>query len=54
VYHVRCIRVALEVLGVGSFLCSLVAGKSKVALRVSKAVRSAVFGPGLSPLGSFS
>ena len=45
-----CIRVSFVVLGFGSFLCSVVAGRSKVALRVSMAVRSVVFGPGLSPL----
>jgi len=49
---VWCIRVAFEVLGFGSFLCSVVAGRIKVALRVSMAVRSVVFGLGLSPLGS--
>ena len=32
----------------------MVAGRSKVTLRVSMAVRSAVFGPGLSPLGSLA
>ena len=39
------------VLGFGSFLCSVVVGRSKVDLRVSMDVRSDVFGPGLSPLG---
>ena len=48
------IKVAFVVLGFESFLCSVVAGKSKVALRVSIDVRSAVFGPGLSPLGSLA
>ena len=54
VYHVWCIRVAFEVLAFGSFMCSVVAGRSNVALRVSMAVRSVVFGPGLSPLGSLA
>ncbi len=49
-----CIRVAFVVLGFGSFLRSVVAGRSKVAHRVSMAVRSDVFGPGLSPLGSLA
>ena len=37
-----------------SFLCSVVAGRSRVEFRVYMAVRSAVFGPDLSPLGSFA
>ena len=41
-------------LGFGSFLCPVVAGRSKVALSVSMAVRSVVFCPGLSPLGSLA
>ena len=49
-----CIRVALVVLGFGIFLRSVVAGRSRVALRVSMAVQSAVLGPGLSPLGSLA
>ena len=40
------------VLSLGSFLCSVVAGRSSVALRVSREVRRAVLGPVLSPLGS--
>ncbi len=42
------------VLGFGSFLCSVEAGNSKVALKVSMAVRSAVFGLSLSDLGSLA
>ena len=42
------------VLGFGSVLCSAVAGRSKVVLRLSMVVRSAVFGTGLSPLGSLA
>ena len=49
-----CIRAAFEALAFGSFLCSVVAGRRRVALRVSMAVRSVVFGPGLSPLGSLA
>ena len=49
-----CIRVAFEVLALGSFLCSVVARRSKVAIRVSMDMWSAVFGPGLSPLGGIA
>ena len=35
-----------------SFLCSVVAGQSSVALRVSKEARRVVLGPVLSPFGS--
>ena len=38
----------------GSFLCSVVDGRSSVALRVSKEVRRAVLGPVLSPFGSLA
>jgi len=38
----------------GSFLCSVVAGRSSVALRVSREVRRAVFGPVLSLFGSLA
>ena len=38
----------------GSFLCSVVEGRSRVALRVSRDVRRAVFGPGLSLFGSLA
>ena len=41
-------------LAFGSFLCSVLAGRSRVALKVSMDVRSVVFGPGLSPFGSFA
>ena len=53
VYHVWCIRVAFVVLGFGSFLCSVVAGRSKVALRVSMAVRSVVLSR-FATVGQFS
>ena len=38
----------------GSFLCSVVAGRSSVALRVSREVRRAVLGPVLSAFGSLA
>ena len=40
------------VVSLGSFLCSVVAGRSSVSLRVSREVRRAVLGPVLSPFGS--
>ena len=49
-----CIVVTFVLLGLGSFLCSVVAGRIRVALRMSMAVWSVVFGPGLSPLGSLA
>ncbi len=36
---------------IGSFLCSVVEGRSKVALRVSMKVLREILLPGLSPLG---
>ncbi len=38
----------------GSFLCSVVAGRRSVALNVSREARRAVLGPVLSPLSSLS
>ncbi len=40
------------VVSLGSFLCSVVAGRSRVALRVSWEARRAVLGPVLSPFGN--
>ncbi len=42
------------VLSVGNFLSYVVAGRIKVALRVSSEVRREVLGPGLSPFGSLA
>ncbi len=39
-----CIVVHMGVVSLGSFLCSVVAGRSRVALRVSREVRRAVWG----------
>ena len=47
-----CMVVSRGVLSLGNFLSSMVAGRSRVALRVSSDVRREVFGPGLSPFGS--
>ena len=44
--------VSRGVVSLGSFLFSMVAGRSSVALRVSREVRRAVLGHVLSPLGS--
>ena len=46
--------VSRGVVSLGSFLCFVVAGRSSVALRVSREVRRAVSGPVLSPLGSLA
>ncbi len=40
-----------DVVSLGSFLCSVMEGRSTVALRVSREVRRADFGPVLSLLG---
>ena len=50
--HEVCMVVSSGVVSLGSFLSSVVAGRSRVALRVSKEVRREVLGPGLSPFGS--
>ena len=46
--------VSRDVVSLGSFMYSVVAGRSSVALRVSREVRRAVLGPVLSPLGSLA
>ena len=48
------IAVSRGVVSLDSFLCSVVAGDSSVALRVSREVLSADLGPVLSPLGSLA
>ena len=52
--HEACMVVIRGVVSLGSFLSSVVAGRRKVALRVSKGVRREVFGPGLSPFGKMA
>ncbi len=42
------------VMSLGSFLCFVVAGRSSVALRVSREVQMAILGLVLSPLGSLA
>ena len=46
--------VSRGVVSLDSFLCSVVAGRSSVALRVSKEIRRAVLRPVLSPFGSLA
>ena len=46
--------VSRGLVSLGSFLCFVVAGRSSVALRMSKEVRRAVLGPVLSPFGSLA
>ena len=54
VCHDLCIVVSSGVVSLGSFLCSVVAGRRRVARSVSSEVRSAVFGPGFSAFGSLA
>ena len=42
------------VVSLGSFLSSVVVGRSKVVLRVFREVRREVLGPGLSPFGNWA
>jgi len=46
--------VSRGVVSEGSFLNSVDAGRSRVALSVYKEVRSEVLGPGLSPFGNLA
>ena len=46
--------VSRGVVSLGSFVCSVMAGGSSVALSVSREVRRVVLGPILSPLGSLA
>ncbi len=50
--HVVCIVVCWGVVSLGNFLCSVVEGRSRVALSVLREVLRAVFGPVLSAFGS--
>ncbi len=52
--HEVCMVVSRGVVSLGSFLSSVVAGRSRVALRADREVRRAVLGPGLSPFGSLA
>ena len=54
VCHDVCIVVSSGVVSLGSFLCSVVAGRRRVARSVSSEVRRAVFGPGFSAFGSLA
>ncbi len=50
--HVVCMVVRKGDVSFGSFICSVVEGRSRVALRVSMDVLREILCPGLSPLGS--
>ncbi len=50
--HALCMVVSKVDGPFGSFLCSVVQGRSRVALRVSVDVLREIFLPGLYPLGS--
>ena len=52
--HEGCMAVSRDVVSLGSFLSSVVAGRSRVAMRVSREVRREDSGPGLSPFGSLA
>ncbi len=49
-----CMVVSKGVVSLGTFMCSLVAGRSSVAFSVSREVRRPVLGPVLSPFGSLA
>ena len=49
-----CMVVFNSVVSLGSFLCSVVGGRSSVALRVPREVRRAVLGPVLSAFRSMA
>ena len=49
-----CMVVSRGVVSLGNFLCSVVACRSSVAIRVSREVQRAVLGHVLSPLGSLA
>ena len=52
--HDVCTVVSWGVVPLGSFLYSMLEGSSRVALRVSREVRRAVFGPVLFAFGSLA
>ena len=50
----ECMLVSRGVVSLSSFLCFVVAGRSSLALTVSREVRRTVWGPVLSPFGSLA
>jgi len=52
--HEECMVVSRGVVSEGNFLNSVDAGRSRVALRVSREARREVLGPGLSPFGNLA
>jgi len=49
-----CIMLCRGVVSLGNFQSYVVAGRSRVALRISREVRREIFGPDLSPFGNLS
>ena len=52
--HEACMVVSRGVVSLGSFLSSVVGGRSKAALRISREVRREISGPGLLPFGNLT
>ena len=52
--HEVCMVVSCGISSFGNSRCSVLEGRSRVALRVSIEVRRAVFTPALSPLGNLA
>ena len=52
--HEACMVVSRGVVSLRSFLSFVFAGRSRVALRVSREVRREVLGLGLSPFGNMT
>ena len=52
--HEACIVVCRGAVSLGNFVYSVIAGRSKVALRVSREVRREVLGPSLSSFGTLA
>ncbi len=50
-FHEACIVVSRSVVSEGNFLSSVITGRSRVALRVSREDRREALGPGFSPFG---
>ena len=53
-FHEACMVVSRGVVSEDNLLNSVIAGRSRVALRVSREVRREVLGPGLSPFGNLA
>ena len=53
-FHEACMVVSRGVVSLGNFICSIVAERSRVALRESREVRREVLEPGLSPFSNMA